>query len=289
MTPNVIFGAMLVLPRWRFHPPTHDQVLAPRVRAPAPTAALTRMPRRVSAATAVPPCHPSARPARPGLLPGSVSVRAAARRSQGHHYRTPAPTALPNASCMTVMFCDLVGSSKLASRLDPEEFATLLVAYRERCAAAVAQRGGYVSRYVGDGVLACFGYPRAIGRDAQAAVSCGLAIAKEIRALADTTSLPGGQELAVRIGIDTGVVLAGRLGPDNAMELDALVGTAPHMAARLQSLASPNTVVIGEGTHEAGWLKTSSARSCRRSTPSSPMLRPGPFSSAARRRGGQIA
>jgi class 3 adenylate cyclase/tetratricopeptide (TPR) repeat protein len=151
---------------------------------------------------------------------------------------------------MTVMFCDLVGSSKLASRLDPEEFATLLVAYRERCAATVAQRGGYVSRYVGDGVLACFGYPRAIGRDAQAAVSCGLAIAKEIRALADTTSLPGGQELAVRIGIDTGVVLAGRLGPDNAMELDALVGTAPHMAARLQSLASPNTVVIGEGTHE---------------------------------------
>src|SRR5262249_28998843 len=146
--------------------------------------------------------------------------------------------------------CDLVGSSSLAARLDPEEFAALLVAYRERCAAAVAHNGGYISCYVGDGVCACFGYPRAVGRDAQAAVTCGLAIAPEISALAATTSLLGGSELAVRVAIETGIVIAGRLGPENAMELDALVGTAPNTATRLQELAPPNGVVIGETTHE---------------------------------------
>ena len=111
---------------------------------------------------------------------------------------------------MTAMFCDLVGSSKLAARLDPEEFAALLVAYRERCAAVVAQNGGYISRYAGDGVLACFGYPRALGRDAQAAVTSGLAIAREIDTLARTTSLPGGSDLAVRVGIETGLCSPGR-------------------------------------------------------------------------------
>ena len=151
---------------------------------------------------------------------------------------------------MTVVMCDLVRSSALAARLDPEEFAALLVSYRERCAAVLAHTGGYISRYVGDGVLACFGYPRAVGRDAQSAVAFGLAITREIRALATTTSLPGGSELAVRVGIETGTVVAGRLGPENAMELDALVGTAPNTAARLQQLAPPNGVVIGEATHE---------------------------------------
>jgi len=151
---------------------------------------------------------------------------------------------------MTVVMCDLVGSSALAARLDPEEFAALLVAYRERCAAVVAQNGGYISRYVGDGVLACFGYPRALGRDAHSAVSCGLAITREISALATTTALHGGCELAVRVGVETGVVVAGRLGTEAVMELDALVGTAPNTAARLQELAPPNGVVIGGATHE---------------------------------------
>ena len=151
---------------------------------------------------------------------------------------------------MTVVFCDLAGSSALSARLDPEDFAALLVAYRERCARAVLQHGGYVSRYVGDGVLACFGYPRAVGRDAQSAVACGLAIAGEISALARDTSLPGGADLAVRVGIETGLVLAGRLGPGTATELDALVGSAPNTAARLQQLAPSNRVVIGEAAHE---------------------------------------
>jgi len=151
---------------------------------------------------------------------------------------------------MTLLFCDLVGSSRLAARLDPEDFAALLVAYRERCAAAVVQNGGWMSGYSGDGVIACFGYPRAMGREAQAAVNCALAIAQEVSALAGATRLPGGSELAVRIGIETGLVVAGRLGPAAAMEVDAFVGTVPNTAARLQGLAEPNGVVIGEATHE---------------------------------------
>ncbi len=151
---------------------------------------------------------------------------------------------------MTVLFSDLIGSSALAARLDPEDFAKLLVAYRERCAAAVTRHGGYVSRYAGDGVVACFGYPRAVGRDAHAAVACGLSIAREIHALARDTPLRGGRDLAVRIGIETGLVVAGTLGPGNAVELDGLVGTAPNTAARLQQLAAPNGVVIGETTYE---------------------------------------
>jgi class 3 adenylate cyclase/tetratricopeptide (TPR) repeat protein len=176
-------------------------------------------------------CGASLGPAR--LIRGGVTKGAAAGRR-----------------LMTVVFCDLVGSSALAARLDPEEFAALLVAYRGRCAAAVAHGGGYISSYVGDGVLACFGYPRAIGRDAGAAVACGLAITREISALATGKSLLGVSELAVRIGIETGIVVAGRLGPEDAMEFDALVGPAPYTAARLQELAPPNGVVIGEATHE---------------------------------------
>jgi class 3 adenylate cyclase/tetratricopeptide (TPR) repeat protein len=151
---------------------------------------------------------------------------------------------------LTVIFCDLVGSSALAAQLDPEEFAAMLVAYRDRCVAAVTRYGGYVVRYAGDGVLACFGYPRAVDRDAQAAVACGLAIAREVHELARSTPLPKNMELAVRIGIETGIVLAGRLGSDHALEIDGLVGTAPNIAARLQELAAPNGVIIGEATHE---------------------------------------
>jgi class 3 adenylate cyclase len=150
----------------------------------------------------------------------------------------------------TVVFCDLVGSSALAARLDPEEYGALLVAYRGRCAAAVKHGGGYISSYIGDGVMACFGYPRAVGRDAQAAVACGLAITREITALATSKSLLGVSELAVRVGIETGIVVAGPLGTEDAMEFDALVGPAPYTAARLQELAPPNGVVIGGATHE---------------------------------------
>ena len=151
---------------------------------------------------------------------------------------------------MTVVMCDLVGSSALAARLDPEEFAALLVAYRERCAAVVAQNGGaYISRYVGDGVLACFGYPRALGRDAHSAVSCGLAIAHAKSAGHHHASARGLRAGGPR-GRRNGCCGCRRLGTEAVMQLDALVGTAPNTAARLQELAPPNGVVIGGATHE---------------------------------------
>lgn len=151
---------------------------------------------------------------------------------------------------VTVLFCDLVGSSKLTARLDPEDYAALLVAYRKRCAAAVARNGGFISSYVGDGVLACFGYPRALGRDAHSAVACGLEIAREVVALARGTALPGNAEIAVRIGIETGLVVAGQLGLAETMERDALTGLALPVAARLEEIAPPNGVVIGDATQE---------------------------------------
>ena len=151
---------------------------------------------------------------------------------------------------MTVMFCDMVGSSRLASGLDPEDFAALLLAYRERCSASVFKHGGHVVSYAGDGVLACFGYPRAVGRDARAAVACGLDIAREVEKLAGAPDLPGSTDLAVRVGIETGLVVAGRLGAGRAMELDGLVGVALHIASRLQEIAPRNGVVIGSTTQE---------------------------------------
>ena len=144
---------------------------------------------------------------------------------------------------ITVMFCDIVGSSAIAASLDPEEFAQLLVAYRERCSTTVAHYRGYISRYVGDGVIACFGYPRAIGRDAQAAVACGLQLCREIATLARAVSLPRGAQLAVRVGIETGVVVAGRLGPGNTAELDAL---GPVENQRELMIAAPRWIIAAK-------------------------------------------
>jgi class 3 adenylate cyclase len=150
---------------------------------------------------------------------------------------------------MTVLFCDLVGSRDIAARYDPEDFATLLVAYRECSASSILRHGGYVSRYLGDGILACFGYPRALGRDAQSAIACGLDISRQVSELSMREGLLGANELAVRVGVETGVVVAGNLGPSWALELDSLVGVAPNTAAQLQHLATPGTVVIGEATY----------------------------------------
>lgn len=169
--------------------------------------------------------------------------------------RLPAPEAEADRRIVTVMFCDIVGSTALTASMDPEAFVSVLLAYREVCAAIILRHGGHVARYVGDGILACFGYPHARGRDAQSAVTCGLAIAAEMPALNDrlnAANAPRGVEpflLRVRIGIELGMVVAGRLGPAAATEIDALIGTAPNDAAHLQHRAPPNGVVIGAATH----------------------------------------
>jgi class 3 adenylate cyclase len=141
---------------------------------------------------------------------------------------------------LTIMFCDLVGSTALSARLDPEELREIIGGYHRRCADVITKFTGFVARYLGDGVLAYFGYPHAHEDDAECAARAGLALTEAVANLDDRA----GMALRVRIGIATGLVVVGDLlGEGGAQEL-AVVGETPNLAARLQALAEPDTVVI---------------------------------------------
>ena len=148
---------------------------------------------------------------------------------------------------LTVMFCDLVGSTALAERLDPEELRELLAQYQDTCADVIQRYEGHIARYVGDGLLVYFGYPQAHEDDPQRAVHTGLGIVTAIKDL-DAKFINPGVDLAVRIGIATGLVVAGDIGNGERREEKAVVGETPNIAARLQALAEPNTVLIGAST-----------------------------------------
>ncbi len=139
---------------------------------------------------------------------------------------------------LTVMFCDLVGSTALSSRLDPEDMREVLRAYQDACAGVVTRYEGFVAKYMGDGVLVYFGYPTAHEDDAERAINTGLGI---IEALA--------RDLAVRIGVATGMVVVGDIVGEGASQEAAITGETPNLAARLQEIAEPNAVVIAETTH----------------------------------------
>ena len=132
----------------------------------------------------------------------------------------------------------------ISSNFDPEIVLELLTSYKDICATLIESYGGHVLRYVGDGVLATFGYPRARDDDAARAVTTGLMLAKEIGKLVT----PKGDQLEVRIGIATGLVIAGDLVGDAAVERHSLVGEAPNLAARLQAEASAGEVLIADAT-----------------------------------------
>ena len=145
---------------------------------------------------------------------------------------------------LTVMFIDLVGSTALSTRLDPEDLHALIGAYH-RCATALVERnGGFVAKYMGDGVLAYFGYPRASEHDAEQAVRAGLALVEAVPKL-ETNA---GTRSEVRVGIGTGLVVVGDLLGEGAAKEQAVVGETPNLAARLQAVAAPGTVVIGPTT-----------------------------------------
>jgi len=145
---------------------------------------------------------------------------------------------------LTVMFCDLVGSTALSTRLDPEEMQELLRAYHSRVEEVVRECRGYIAKYMGDGVLVYFGYPQAHENDAERAVRAGLSLIKSIGQL-DTA---GPEPLNVRVGIATGLVVVGELiGSGEALER-GIVGETPNLAARLQALAEPGTVIMAERT-----------------------------------------
>src|ERR1700688_428412 len=145
---------------------------------------------------------------------------------------------------LTVMFCDLVGSTALSARLDPEDLRGIIGAYQRCCAVLVERNGGFVAKYMGDGVLAYFGYPRAHEHDAERAVRAGLALVEAVPKLETAAGFP----LQVRVGIATGLVVVGDLIGSGEAQERGIVGDTPNLAARLQSLAEPNMVVIAEGT-----------------------------------------
>ncbi|HEY2248057.1 MAG TPA: adenylate/guanylate cyclase domain-containing protein [Bradyrhizobium sp.] len=157
---------------------------------------------------------------------------------------TPRPLAIAERRQVTTLFCDLVGYTKLSSDFDPEIVLELLTSYKDICATLIESYGGHVLRYVGDGVLATFGYPRAREDDAARAVTTGLILAKEI----GEVTTPKGDRLEVRIGIATGLVVAGDLVGGAAVEKHSLVGEAPNLAARLQGEAAAGEVLIAEAT-----------------------------------------
>jgi class 3 adenylate cyclase len=149
---------------------------------------------------------------------------------------------------LTVTFCDLVDSTPLAGHLDPEDYRDVVRVYLEACAQVIQRFEGYIAKYLGDGILVYFGYPRAHEHDAQRAVYAGLGIVDAIAQV--NTHLEGnwGLRLAVRLGIHTGLVVAGELGGGATREPLAIVGETPNIAARLQGVAEPNTVVISAMT-----------------------------------------
>ena len=147
---------------------------------------------------------------------------------------------------LTVMFCDLVGSTVLSARLDPEDLRAIIGAYHHCCAALVERNGGFVAKYMGDGVLAYFGYPQAHEHDAERAVRAGLALVEAVPMLATAAGSP----LHVRVGIATGLVVVGDLIGAGAAQEQAVVGETPNRAARLQAIAEPDTVVIAESTRK---------------------------------------
>ncbi len=143
---------------------------------------------------------------------------------------------------ITVMFCDLVGSTQLSEKLDPEDLQKLIDAYRVECSTAIRRYGGEVARYFGDGVMAFFGWPRAHEDDASRAVRAALEI------VAGVTKISGPVTLASRVGICSGPVVVGEIGNGaSSWSMDA-VGETPNIAARLQNLAKINTVIISEST-----------------------------------------
>jgi class 3 adenylate cyclase len=158
---------------------------------------------------------------------------------------SPAPDAAERRQ-LTIMFCDLVGSTALAGRLDLEDVRRVIAAYHKCCATLIAGNGGFVAKYMGDGVLAYFGYPQAHEHDAERAVRAGLSIVEAAPKLETSAGAP----VHVRVGIATGIVVVGDLLGSGTAQERGVVGDTPNLAARLQGIAEPDSVILAEGTRK---------------------------------------
>ena len=159
-------------------------------------------------------------------------------------FTEPKPQDTAERRQVTVLFSDLVGSTALAGRMDPEDLREVISAYQKCVAETVRRFGGFIAKYMGDGVLVYFGYPQAHEDDAERAVRAGLEVVAAVNAL------KSGPSLKTRIGIATGLVVVGDLIGTGSAQEQAVVGETPNLAARLQRIAEPNTVVIAESTRK---------------------------------------
>lgn len=171
-------------------------------------------------------------------------------RSQPAKSESPASVGSADAERrqLTVMFCDLVGSTALSETLDPEDLRELNKAYQEAATAQIERYAGFVARYMGDGILAYFGYPQAHENDAERSVRAGLAIQHAAKDLSAKFHDSLGTELAIRVGIATGLVVVGDLIGQGASRESPVVGQTPNLAARLEALAEPGSVVVSPVT-----------------------------------------
>ena len=186
-----------------------------------------------------PTMHPSPVAPLPGAQPDHL-IQSAPLAATPH-----APEA--ERRQLTVMFCDLVDSTSLAQRLDPEDYRAVVRAYQEAAVGAIQPFDGYVAQYLGDGLLVYFGYPQAHEDAAQRAVRAGLAIVDAMTPLNTRLEPQYGVRVAVRLGLHTGVAVVGSVG-SGARQEQLAMGDTPNIAARLQGLAAPNTVVLSAVT-----------------------------------------
>ena len=170
---------------------------------------------------------------------------------QEDHPAQVVPPAIPPPEAerrqLTVLFCDLVDSTALSAQLDPEDLREVVRAYQSICAEVIQRFDGYIAQYLGDGLLVYFGYPQAHEDDAQRAIRTGLGIVEVMGTLNSRLAQRQGVRLAIRMGIHTGLVVVGAMGGGGRQEQLAL-GETPNIAARLQGLAAPDTIVISETT-----------------------------------------
>jgi class 3 adenylate cyclase/predicted ATPase len=188
------------------------------------------------------------------LQRATVSLVGSANSSAGNSLRSPMAAVGAERRQLTVMFCDMVGSTALAEKFDPEDLRDMIAAYRETCVRVLENYEGFVARYIGDGILVYFGYPNAHEDDAERAVRSGLEIVQAISIQSKKSHGLLIDAPAVRIGIATGLVVVGDLIGVGTEEHDSVVGETPNLAARLQGLAPPNGVVIASSTQSL--LKT---------------------------------
>ena len=182
--------------------------------------------------------------------PGSPPTPPVLQEGRLLHGDVPATASHPPEAerrQLTVLFCDLVDSTALARQLDPEELREVVRAYQEVCAKVIARFEGHIAQYLGDGLLVYFGYPLAHEDDAQRAVRAGLGMVEAVGQLNTRLAQERGVQLAVRLGVHTGLVVVGEVGGGTRQEQLAL-GETPNLAARLQGLAAPNTLVISAAT-----------------------------------------